>query len=80
MKLKIMSSYSTLRIQPPPDDSDEIKYVKISYMNIIFMLVLASFLHMSAFLVTNDYIFFWLGVLFSSMSLFVICVSLTAKY
>jgi len=74
-----MPPHSTLRIRTPPSDHDEVNYTEISYMNIIFMLVLASFLHMAAFCVTRDEIFFWIGVMFTCMSMFVICVSINRR-
>jgi len=64
-----MPPHPILRVRTPPSDDEP---VKPHYKNVLLMLTIGTLLHFTAYFVSKDEIFFYVGMLFSGLTLLII--------
>jgi hypothetical protein len=62
-----MPPHPVLRVRTPPSDDDP--KPTPHYKNILLMLTIGTLLHFIAYVVTKDEIFFYIGMLFSALTI-----------
>jgi hypothetical protein len=64
-----MPPHPVLRVRTPPSDDET---PAPHYKNMLLMLTIGTILHFIAYFVTNDEIFFYIGMMFSGLTLVII--------